>query len=260
MNDDYKAAGDCLNLSIETMCSILQCDESDVQKKIEILYAWKRMNGSTATSKELVKAFLKMKDQFVAESILKYLLKRMPQTATFHLAPEKAEIHYPNWRNLSENEQEAVRNQLMEDNRDVRVAYAVLVAQLIESFVKREVHPRVIQSIVHSYRVLESHQSQPIVFDFQRDDSLYDVFFELSKHCTWFNYELFQVIVKVLGNESERKSLKEYEDKHLIPYLKRSIFEVPCAPLHTQSQRTKLVLKSVCRSHHNWRRSKSYST
>ena len=170
--------------------SILQCDKSDIQKKIEILYAWKRMNDSTATYKELVKAFLKMKDQFVAEFILKYLSKRMPQTATFHLAPEKAEIRYPNWRDLSENEQEAVRNQLMEDNRDVRVAYAVLVAQLNESFVKREVHPRVIQSIVRSYRVLEGHQSQPIVFDFQRDDNLYDVFSELSKHCTWFDYEL----------------------------------------------------------------------
>ena len=72
---------------------------------------------------------------------------------------------------------------------------------------------------------------------------MYGVFSELSKHCTWFNYESFQVIVKVLGDEYERKSLKEYEDKHLIPYLRCSIFEIPCASLHNQSQCTKFVLK-----------------
>ena len=166
-----------------------------------------------------------MEDQFVAESSLRYLSKRMTsltQNATFHLAPEKAENRYPNWNELTDSEQETVRNQLIDSNRDVREAYTVFVAQLIQSFVKHEVHPRVIQSIVCSYGFSGDHQCQPIVFDFQRDDSVYDVFSEFSKHCTWFNYESFQVIVKVLGDEYERKSLKEYEDKHLIPYLRCS--------------------------------------
>ena len=246
MNDDYIAAGHCLGLSTQILFSISHSDKSDIQKKNEMLWIWKRKMGCAATSKELVKALLKMEDQFVAESILKYLSKRttpLPLNSTSHLAPEKAENCYPNWKDLSECEKEAVRNKLMDDNRDVREAYTVFVAQLIQSFVKREVHPKVIQSIVRSYGVSEGHQSQPIVFDFQRDDSVYDVFSELSKHCTWFNYESFQVVVKVLGDESERKSLKEYEDKHLIPYLKCSIFEIPCAPFYNQSLRTKIVLK-----------------
>ena len=58
--------------------------------------------GSAATSKELIKALLKMEDQFVAESIFKCLSKTttsLPQNMKFHLAPEKAENRYPNWKN-----------------------------------------------------------------------------------------------------------------------------------------------------------------
>ena len=244
--NDYIPVGHCLNLSSEKVHSISQSDKSDVQKKNEVLWAWKRTNGSTATYKELVKAFLKLEDLFVAESILKYLSKRMislPQTTTFHLAPEKAANRYPSWKDLLDSEKEAVRNQLMDDNRDVREAYTVFVAQLIQSFVKREVDPKIIKSIVHSYCTSEKGKHQPIVFDFRRDDGVSDVFLELSKHCTWFNYELLQVIVKILGNESEKECLKKYIDSDLIPYLKRSIFEIPCVPSHNLSQCTKLVLK-----------------
>ena len=246
MNDDYVTAGHCLNLSTERVHSISQSNKSDVEKKNELLWTWKRKNGSAASYKELVKSFLKMEDRLVAESILKYLSKRMtslPQTVMFHLAPEKAKIHYPNWEDLAESDQEAEKNQLMDDNRDVRKAYTFFVAQLIQSFIKREVDPKIIQSIVHSYCSSEKDQDQPMVFDFRRDGSISDVFLELSKHCTWFNYDALQVIVEALGDESERKCLKEYENKHLIPYLKRSIFEIPCAPPHTQSQRTELHLK-----------------
>ena len=246
VNDDYTTAGHCLNLSTERVCSISQSDKSDVEKKIEVLWAWKRKNGSAATYKQLVKCFLEMEDRFVAESVLKYLLKRttsLPQIVMFHLAPDKAKNQYPNWKDLTESEQEAVRNQLMDDNRDVRKAYTVFVAQVIQSFVKREVDPKIIQSIVHSYCSSEKDQHQPMVFDFRRDGSVSDVFLELSKHCTWFNYDALQVIVESLGDESERECLKEYESQHLIPYLKRSIFEIPCVPPHTQSQRTELLLK-----------------
>ena len=246
MNDDYITAGRCLNLSTKSLHSISQSDKSDVDKNNELLWAWKRKNGSAATYKELVKSFLKMEDRFVAESILKYLSKRMTsltQTVTFHLAPEKAKVRYPNWEDLAEKEKEAVRNQLMDDNRDVRKAYTAFVAYLIKSFRERKVKPRDIQSIVRCYCIPEKDQREPMVFDFRRDDDISDVFSELTKHCTWFNYDLLQVIVENLGDESEKMRLNEYEDKHLIPYLKRSIFEIPCAPPHTQSQRTELLLK-----------------
>lgn len=51
-----------------------------------------------------------MEDCLVAESVLKYLLERvtsLPQTI-FHLAAEKAENHHPNWKSLTDNEQNEV--------------------------------------------------------------------------------------------------------------------------------------------------------
>ena len=55
----------------------------------------------------------------------------------------------------------------MDDNRDVHEAYTVFVTQLIQSFVKCEVHPKVIQFIVHSYSVLEVHQCQQLCLIFK---------------------------------------------------------------------------------------------
>ena len=61
MNDDYIAVGYCLDLSTQKMLSISQSDKSDIQKKNELLWTWKKKMGSAATSKELVKALLKWK-------------------------------------------------------------------------------------------------------------------------------------------------------------------------------------------------------
>ena len=246
MNDDYIAVGSCLNISSEKVHNISQSEKGDVEKKMKILWTWKRKRGSAATFKELIKAFLTMEDHLVAESILKYLSKRrllLPQTETFHLAPGRSENRYPNWKSLTDIEQDAVRHQLIEDNCNVRLAYAAFVAELIQSFVKRKVDPKVIHSTVRSYSALNNVQHEPLVLDFRRDDSVSDVFDELTKHSTWFNYELIQVLVKILGNEPEKKCLKEYEDSSLVPYLQRSIFEIPCAPLHKQSQRTNVHFK-----------------
>ena len=242
---DHIEVGHYLNLSSKTLESIIQDKQHDVERKIAMLWEWKTKNGSAATSVELLNAFLKMEDRVIAESILRYLSKKTatePQTRELHLVPEKAKDHYPNWDELSQSEKEAIRNKLMKENRDVRKAYATFVAQLIQSFTKREVHPSLIQSVVQSYGTLEGSQHQPIVFDFSKDDDVAHVFAVLSRHCSWFNYEAFQVLVDILGNEAEKMYLKTYEKDHLTPYLKRSIFEIPCSP-QCQPERSNLHFK-----------------
>ena len=242
--DDYTKVGYGLNLSKDMLESISQSKESDVERKIAVLWAWKRKNGSAATAKKLVNAFLRIEDRLVAESILNYLSKKT--TSNEHqveclLAPEKVKHQYPKWKELTESEKEGVRNKLEEDNRDVREAYAVFAVQLAESMGSRGVDPSLIQVLVHSYNPSEGIQKLPTVFNFV-ENSIGGVFSELSKHCTWFNYELFQVIVKYRGNEAEKQYLKTYEDDHLVPYLRRSIYEIPCAQSQNQS-RTNLLFK-----------------
>ena len=236
---DQLKISDSLNLSSKTLKSITQDKQDDVERKVAILWEWKAKNGSAATTMELLNAFLKMEDNVVAESILRYLSKKAtlePQTRKLiHLAPEKAKNRFPNWDDLEDNEKEAVRNQLIDENRDVRKAYAIFVLQLIKSFRKREVDPKLVKPFVRSYD--NSHQP-----NFGKDDSIADVLDELSKHCTWFNYESFKVVVEILGNEDEKQYLKTYEEDNLIPYLKRSIFEIPCSS-PSQSRRTNLLFQ-----------------
>ena len=235
---DYIEVGHCLNLSSKTLESIIQHKEDDIERKVAMLWEWKAKNGSAATSVELLNAFLKIEDRIVAESILRYIsdeIEPVPQTREVHLAPEKAKDRYPNWDVFTECEKEAARNKLTNENCDVRKAYVIFVTQLLQSFTKREVHPGAIQTVVQCYGI----QHQPVVFDFSKDYDVARVFAVLSRHCSWFNYEAFQILVDILGNEAEKKYLTTYENDHLIPYLKRSIFEIPCSS-QSQSQRTNL--------------------
>ena len=242
--DDYTTVGYGLDLSKDMLESISQSKESNVERKIAVLWAWKRKNGSTATAIKLLNAFLRIEDRLVAESILNYLSKKTTSKehqVQYLLAPEKVKHQYRKWEELTESEKERVRNKLEEENRNVREAYAIFVVQLTESMESRGVDPSHIQVLVRSYTTSESIQQLPAVFNFV-ENSIGGVFSELSKHCTWFNYELFQVIVKIKGNEAEKQYLKTYEDDHLVPYLSRSIFEIPCAQSQSQS-RTNLLFK-----------------
>ena len=241
--DDYKRVGHSLKLTDEMLKEITQNKSDDIERNIAVLWAWKRKNGSAATSSTLVKVFLKLEDRFVAEFILKHLMKQKTEPRQTNvqgrLDPQKANEHYPNWNDLSESEKEGIKNDLEEKNRDVREAYTVFVSKLTHSFIKRNVDPMVIRLLANSYN--DGHLfTEPVVLG--NSDSVATVFYELSKHCTWFNYELFRVIVKVEGNDEEKKYLQTYENDHLSPYLKLSIFEIPFTPGQDPS-RTHLLLK-----------------
>lgn len=230
--DDFKKVGNGLRISSKYIDSISQSDESDVERKADVLYAWKSENSTTATFIKLIIAFLNMENKAAVNSILAYLSKRSTSESnsiTYKLNPHKAKKRYPNWERLSENEKEKTRNKLMAENRDVRKAYTVFIYKLKCSFTQRKVDPSDVQSIVKSFCSAE-------VFSFSKDDNIGITFTEITGHCTWFNYESLKVIVEILCDDAESKYLKTYEDEHLRPYLNRSIFEIPCTPSRNQSR------------------------
>ena len=235
--DDFKKAGRFLTLSSQSLDEISQIND-DVERKTDVLWKWKRRNGSAATTIELVKAFLKMEKRDTAESILKYLSEKTTESIDSqpdYLAPHKAKGRYPNWEHLTPSEKEGVRNNLMIENHNVRKAYAVFVGHVMQSFIERKVDPNVVQSVAYSFDTSES-------IAFHENDSIAIVLSKLIKYCSWFNYESLKVIVEAVGNETEKQYLEVYEDKNLIPYLNRSIYEIPCASSHDQS-RTNLLFK-----------------
>ena len=135
--DDYERAGHVLGLSKQILDSILQSKQSDVEIKNAILFAWKRKNGSAATSVELVKTFLVIEERYVTEAILKYLSKKITSLPEIHPI-------ILNWDDLTYSEKETVRSILRDENRSVRETYAIFVTQLMESFMERNVKPGII--------------------------------------------------------------------------------------------------------------------
>ena len=243
---DHKEIGNYLNLSSDELACISQSNEDDVDGKINILWTWKTNTSSVATVLALLEAFLKMRDQSVAKSILKYLSQKtepLQIPSTCILAPDKAKSHYPNWETLTESEKKVVRNQLMDENRDVRKAYTKFVSSFIFSYKSREIDPTDIQSLAYSFGQVEGSQKLPVVFNFDNNSNVSAAFCELCKHSTWFNYEIHQVIIENLGNDQEKEYLKTYEDGHLFPYLNRSIFEIPCVQSQDQTESTILTFK-----------------
>ena len=240
--DDYMKLGHGLNLPDEILTNISQNKKDDIERKIAIMWAWKRRNGSAATCTELVKVFLKLEDRSAAEYILKYLLKQktIPHQSNFqfHLNPQKAKDRYPNWDDYTESEKEDVKNTLMDKNQEIREAYTVFFSQIMRSFIERKVNPMVIRSLANSYGQVLCE----VFATSSKDDSIPTVFYEFSRHCTWFNYELLRVILKIEGNDVEKECLQTYEDDYLIPYLNLSIFEIPCTPSEDPS-RTHLLFK-----------------
>ena len=232
--DDYMEVGHGLNLSSEILESISN-KPNDIERKNTVLWTWKRKKENGATYIELVKYFLAMKNEPAAESILKYVSKKSSEgdDSTLHISPQKT---YRNWKELTESEQEVVRNRLMDEYVDVKKAFTFFVGQVMHSFREREVEPVCVQALANSFVYNQK------VFSFSKDDNIYTVFSELTKHCSWFNYGLFKAIIESPGNEAEKVFLKTYEDQ-LVPYLKHSIFEIPCGPPTDQPQRTKLVFK-----------------
>ena len=240
--DNYMKVGRGLALSRKKLKSISQGDGNDIDKKNAVLWAWKNKNGIDATCLELVKAFGKMTDHFVIQSILKYIIEKntSEQSVTIiRLAPEMAKDRYLNWEDLTDAQKEAERNKLMDKNRDVRKAFTACVSQLIDSFVKRKVEPMRIRTLANSF---SGGQLFPQVVD-SKEDSVATVFNTLTgNHCTWFNYELIQVIVNNLDNDDEKTYLETYKKKHLIPYLNHSLYEIPCSPSNDQ-YRTNFLFK-----------------
>lgn len=236
--DDFQKVGRGLNLSQRQMTIISQSDEDDVKRKVAVLYAWKAEKNRAATFIELVKAFLGMKNEAVADSILSYLSRKAVSKSNSeicHFNPHKSKENYPNWQNYTPCEKERIINKLRDENCDVRKAYTFFVYQLKCSLTKRHVDPTDVQTLANSFCTSKT-------FNFSKDDSIGIVFTEVASHCTWFNYESLQVIIEILNNDTEKKYLTTYEDKHLVPYLKHSVFEIPFISSRDQS-RTDLLLK-----------------
>ena len=237
---DYIEFGRHLHFSESELRSITQDKTCDRKQTIQVLSLWRKKMAKNATYLALIRACLKTKFQDVAECVMKYAKNasaKPDEGETSQLFPEKC---YPNWKEMPQFEKENVINKLRDEHKLVKEAFASFVVNLSGSFSERGVDPKDLQLFLQAYTSCKPP------FEFKKNDTVKDVFIAISKRSTWFNDDLFEVVVNKFGTEAEKGSLQEYRTITLIPYLKRSIFQISSksfSSCDSQSERITIFLK-----------------
>lgn len=200
---------------------------NEERKKMAVLWKWKRNNGSDATYLALANAFLEMEDRVTTETVLKYVInnchfKPTLQKSQSVVLPERVLAKYANWDSLPPKEQESIKRGLIVEHSSVVEAFSGIFLDISMSFAVRNANPEFIKMLINI------HVKPPPNVD---DASVSQLFTIISKHSSWFNFRLLQIVVRKLGNEEEKGQLKQYSDKVLMPFLDRSVFEIPSKSL-----------------------------
>ena len=244
-SDKYRKVACHLQVCEEELLSIEREKQDDSERMVAVLISWKRRIENDATYLVLIRAFLRIGNETLAEFITKYAkgdIKTPRVSATLQIDPSKSD---KNWDTKSDSEKEKIANDLRKRNKSVRAAYLSLTFKIQKSFISRGVSPATVQMAAQSYGIPEGSSS---CFVFSKDDDMPAVFAQLSKHGSWFNFELFLAIVNEIGNDEEKDSFQEYQQKILIPYLQLCIYEIPSQSIGSSSsqlQPASLFLKIV---------------
>ena len=194
---------------------------------------------SDATYLTHIKDCLKLGDKSGAESIMKYAKDDVQTVQLSRISQINPAKCFDTWDKMSVIEREKKVYDLESENKDVCATYSSLIYELCFSFMNRGVQPISVQMVVLNYGC---------VIELSKDDNMLTVFLALSKRSSWFNFELFSLLVKVIGNQEEKDLFQQYQQETLIPYLQRCIFEIPphsFGPSNGQLQPASLFFKVV---------------
>ena len=244
-SDNYKEIGHHLLVSEDKMETITSQRQSDSERTIAVLLTWKRTVENNATYLALVRTFLEIGNKSVAESIMKYAKDDIITSRLSKISEINPAKCIDNWDKMSDSEKERVRVDLIEENKRVREAFLLLILHLYNSLINRDVQPTDVQLNVKICGIPEEY-TYP--FMFCKDDDMSTVFVALSKHSSWFNFELISFLLDEIGTQEEKLFFQEYQQKILFLYLRRCIFEIPphsFGQSNFRLQPTRLFLKVV---------------
>ena len=195
------------------------------ERRLKMLWKWKEKNGSDATYLAIVKIFLEMKNKQLAEVVLTFICeKKIPLIIDSHVNPLKVK-KYASWNSMSKSEKEKVTNTLLVENQIIRNKYSLLVDGILASFEKRKIEVDRLKLIIITSL---GEIADALQYKYENASTLARVLLILHmSHGSWFNIQLFKSIVQKLGSDDDKRNMKAYEQNDLVPYLQRSIFEIP---------------------------------
>ena len=84
----------------------------------------------------------------------------------------------------------------------------------------------VLKLFLATYGVPAGKSNGAILLRFESATNLAGVLLHMS-YSSWFNIPLFKDVVQKFGSDDDQKKFKVYEECEFVPYLHRSIFEIP---------------------------------
>ena len=111
------------------------------------------------------------------------------------------------------------------ENQIIRNKYSLLVEGILASFEKRKIEVDHLKLIIITSL---GEIADALKYKYENASTLAGVLLFLHESGTsWFNIELFKSIVEKFGSDDDKRNMKVYEQNDLVPYLERSIFEIP---------------------------------
>ena len=226
-----------LGLSRQEVDNIRADNPSEKTRKLAVLNTWSRKNGSDATYSRLARAFLKMKDRHTAEVVVLHVrnvhFTCHQKSQSTDVSPEKAVEQFQNWKSMSKEEQDGVKEELTEENDEIQKKYAFCLTKLTSRFEEMSLDIKKLKIGLIAYM-----KGKASVSELSSAETISDIFLELAKHTSWFNFCLLEFVVESINDEEGNAILAEYAENTLKPYLERSIFLIPSKSMATYASKS----------------------
>ena len=211
--------------------------DSEETRKLQVLREWKRQKASGATRRSLVKAFLKMRDRETAERIVKqvkmFCITCHHQSRTNDVMPNRVlQWRYPRWDEMEDEEKERIKENLIEENDEIKRCYAICLHELSECYSKNPPSQDPIKAALTSYIKDPANTALP---ELKAATTIGQIFIIIAEHSSWFNYRILELVVDRIKNEKGTSIFSSYLEGTLKPYLERSIYLVPRKSMSTHS-------------------------
>ena len=125
---------------------------------------------------------------------------------------------------MSELERQTVKNKLYVENHEIQRKYSFLADSILQSLKERNIE-------VNRLKFFLANYNSTLASKLENANTLADVLLlvrtNYSYYSSWFNIQLFKDIVERFGGNDDQRKMEAYEENYLIPYLQRSIFEIP---------------------------------
>ena len=135
---------------------------------------------------------------------------------------------------LTDEQQENLKERLRFETREIMMRFQELVSATIKSLIRRNVSVDELVPHVMTLGAFDPVLKKPQVPLFQdclkelkAAGTISKVFMVLNDYFSFFNYDIIEHIIKVLGTDEDKTELQKYKDK-FDQYARRRIFE--CGP------------------------------